>query len=1847
MPALHLRIACGFLLLLALAGCGPRPVPPAQQGGQGALTLEQARVLSGLPGRYVHYRSPLKFLFARPMVASQVVGQADGRELLVLEPRTPGRAVWRSRTELEFQPGAPLQKFKTYRGELQLSVLVDDPTLAPVSFDFDAVGNEVARLEAEFKPAPESGERKFVFAGKVDFNQPMARETVFRSLSLRGAGGPLALTVEGSDPGQEFTFSAPAVAQTARKQTYELALKAADLDLAADISQTLTVPAARRFQVERIEPLPEGEEAGFRVDFTEALASAANPDGFVKVTPAVSVQLKPMEHKLYVLGDFQANRDYTVEILAGLKDRWGEPLPATYRQQVRFADQKPRLRFVNPGLFLPTDNQQQVAFETLNLKDVHVEVLQVFAGNLGQFMQTETLRNRYAGEVPYFNQYEFRRVGVGVATQKLHIGTQKNKLVTQALDLSRLLDRDRKGLFVVRLWAERADLLYSNQAEREAAEDEEYWNDSYYTNPYKQGYLERHATALLQVVVSDLGLTVKRAGTAYWVFANHLQSTKPLAGVRVRLVSYQNQTLAEGATDLQGLAEFKDVKEDVFYVEGESGGQRSLVKLEDMAWNLSSFDIDGSEGGSGQNRAFVFLDRGVYRPGDAIHLSLIVRNHEGTFPENHPVTVKFYNPRNQLASEATNRQARDGFYAFTLQTQPESLTGDWRAEITAGAAVFHEQIKVETVIPNRLKVALTPAKAVLDPGERELRLSLASSYLYGAPASELQAEVSADVLSDERRFNRFPDFNFTDEAVRFRPWQSAVWEGTLDSAGEAQFAWALPAFGKAPSGLRARLTAKVLEKGGRFTQHWLDVDINPFGRYVGLRRPAMEYGYVAVPQDVQTDVVLVAPDGRPVPGRTLAYRLYRNRQWWWWEYRDDQDRRLKFKTDRSTDLAQEGVVVTGQRPARLALKIEEPGEYLLEVADGDEGHVAGYFFEASRWGETAGSRQDAGDVILKADRDLYHPGDKAVVRFPVPGEGRVLFTLERGNDVLDRWWETLKPGQRECVREISITSAMLPTVYVSVSILQPHAQVRNDLPLRFYGVLPLKVEDASTRRPLSLRLPETLKPNETFTVEVQSEDRKPYQATLAVVDEGLLGLTAFATPDPWRFFFQKMRLAVRTYDLYGFVIGANPQDLAKLFAIGGGEALQQQQSVVQARRFEPVALFQGPLRSDARGKLTATFTLPRYIGAVRVMAVAAQGQAYGSAEKTVTVRQALMVQPTLPRVLGPEESFELPVDVIAMQDGLGQVEVAVETSGPVSVSGEAGHRVELARTGERTVRFRLQTPKAVGVAKVTVRARAGKFTAEAETEIAVRPSAPRLTRSQTLTVRKGETVRLRIPDDGLLGTNQASVSIQRLPQLGLERHLRWLIQYPYGCLEQTTSSVFPQLYLRDWLTDAATTRERIDQNIQAGIERLKHFALPSGGFSYWPGGSQSDGWATNYAGHFLLEAKKKGYAVPAELLAKWLQFQQSQALRTEGDVKERVYRVYLLALAGQAAVGPMNLLKENNLKGMEAAEQWLLAAAYQAAGSPQVAREIASQAGFGVREYTETGGTYGSGLRDRAIMLETLVLFGRLEKARELFESLGESLSADNWYSTQTISYCLLAMGKYLQALDADYGSKRPRLAGYFQLPEGKRETFDTQEVVRRLALTKGFGQEVEVYLDPKASQDPAYVTLTWSGVPLAVAAGEGEEERLALGVDWFAEDGSPLDIGAVRQGQSLYGRISVRQSGVWQHNQVENLALVQILPSGWEIENLRLSGENLPEWLNADSLAEADYLDIRDDRLIWFFGRVSGLVRPSQFVFKANAITVGKFLLPATHVEAMYDHAYRATLPGKPVEVLPARKKE
>ena len=525
-------------------------------------------------------------------------------------------------------------------------------------------------------------------------------------------------------------------------------------------------------------------------------------------------------------------------------------------------------------------------------------------------------------------------------------------------------------------------------------------------------------------------------------------------------------------------------------------------------------------------------------------------------------------------------------------------------------------------------------------------------------------------------------------------------------------------------------------------------------------------------------------------------------------------------------------------------------------------------------------------------------------------------SIEAGGRVVSTdWVETRAESTRY---SFDVTAAMAPNAYAHVSLLQPHMQTANDLPIRLYGILPIPVEDPKTRLRPVVSVPEVLRPEETATISVSEAGGRAMAYTLALVDEGLLGLTRFRTPDPWAHFYSKAATAVSTWDLYDLVAAAWGGTLEQMLAVGGSEELEAG-GRRKADRFPPMVRFLGPFELAKGEKKSHAIPIPQYVGAVRVMCIAAtRDGAYGRAEQEVPVRKPLMVLADLPRVLSVGEEVVLPVSVFALEARVRDVTVELDVQGALAPLGEAGRGLRFAEPGDQLVTFRLRAAKAPGLGRITVRGSSGPERAVHTIEIDVRVPSEPVTDVSRGEVRPGGRWTVDARPIGLPGTNRMTLEVSRIPPLDLERRLRYLITYPHGCVEQTTSTAFAQLFL-DRLVELGPERSKeVQTNVTTALERIARFQTQSGGFAFWLGNPEPDPWATSYAGHFVVEADKRGYAVPPAVLAKWKEHQADRALSWSGgapahaerEALQQAYRLYTLALAGQPALGAMNRLRE-------------------------------------------------------------------------------------------------------------------------------------------------------------------------------------------------------------------------------------------------------------------------------------------------------------------------------------------------
>lgn len=1802
-------------------------------------TVDTAKIISHVTSGIISSGDPIFIRFVNPVAEDTKIGTTIKKNIFSFSPGIDGITKWKDRRTIVFLPNSKLKFYEKYSGVIKFNKLLPQFNKAkPFKCNFEIAGREVNTIAGYFFMGKSGNPNLLKYKGEINFTETINLEKVKESVYLMEKNSAIPLDWEKSSDNKKFSFVSSPIVREQKGVNFWLIIKKKKLEISEEIKKKIRLEPLKKLNITDVIKFDQGANPGIEVRFSDILDPAQDIEGLVSITPRLKISAKSVKKSIFVTGGFEFGKHYSVKV-SGIKSKWGMKIEKDIVRGIDFEDKKPQVSFVSEGVFLPTVNDQKIGFKTINVSNLKVIIKRVFESNLGQFLQTETLsgsKKRNSG----FNYYNVNRVGVKVAEKKLKIGKGKNRWLVHQLDLKKLIKPEEKGIFIIELSFTRNDMLYRGLKKKGSY----YYGKDYYSNPNSYGYLYRHGKIYKPIIQSDIGLTYKKGSGQHFVFSTNLVDSSPMDDVKITLRTFQNQLIAEKRSDNSGKTFFTDIKEQVFYIEGEKDGQRSIIKPSEMGWNLSSFDTGGVISQKDKTQAFIYTERGVYRPGDKINLSLIARNSDNSFPDNHPVTLLLFNPRNQLMKKIVHKKGKDGFYNFNFKTKESDPTGNWRAKLFVGGTTFFQTLKIETVVPFKLKVKIDMEKPGLDYNDKILDLKLRSNYLFGTPSSFLKAETSIALKSRYRIFPKFHGFTFSNETLKFKYFKTNIFDGKLDKDGFASIKWTMPDLKNVPSAITAEITAKVYEKGGRATTNTRTIPVDPYRFYVGLEKPRFRYGYSRVGSPLNINSILISKDGNPASGRSLKYRIYKNSRYWWWEYDSLTDFKVKYKKDHYTRLLKEGTVTTKNFPVQIKFTPEDSGEYFIEVReDLSDGHTAGFFFSSYYWRDTPSGTKSAGTVLLKSNKKLYNPGDTAVISFPKPEKGTALITLEKGDVILKAWTEKMKDDSKEeATISIPVTEEMLPNAYVSVSIIQPHSQTLNDRPIRVYGTIPILVEESQTHQYIDIKTGDRFEPNKKFSIEIQTKDKKSTQMTVAVVDEGLLDLTRFITPDPWKDFFKKQKLGISTFDLFSHVIGANKGDIRRLFSIGGdivkGDAYRSSQlTPKKAKRFKPVALFKGPFKTDENGYKKVTFKMPNYTGSVRIMVITANKNRYGKKEKTVPVKTDLMLLPTLPRVLAPSDEIVIPVSVFALNNKIKNVRVLIKTKGPVTITGEKQKEVVFNKAGEKDTSFLLKVGPSVGKASILLEAKSGKFKTSQKTEFAIRPSSPRIYRSVLKECTPGNNIEITIPRDGINGTNKASISISRKAKLNIENRISWLIHYPYGCIEQTISAIFPQLYLREFIESSSIDTGEIDTNINHGIERLRRFLLPSGGLAYWPGNKNFCGWGTNYALHFLIEAKKRGYNVPEELYSQVIRFQKSRALTTTGSLMERTYRLYILALAEEPQPGAMNLLLENNLKGMSNTEKWMLAASYFLSGKKEIKERILKETGTKTEKYIETGKTFGSQLRDRSIILEILTLFEDWNRADKLYDLIAEEVSGSNWLSTQTLGYSLTALGKYMLANESDFRGESALISGYIKLPGMKKSNFSMKELKYTVNITEGFGKKAIVFIDKSTTLKRAFVTLQWNGVPLKPDV-KDSSENLWLKVEWLDENGWNINPASLKQGSTFWGYFSVRP-GFYSRSNLSELALVQVLPSGWEIENTRLSGEDLPEWLQNRKISNTAYTDIRDDRIMWFFD-MPGYSKGLNFAVKLNSVTAGKFTLPPTIFEAMYKNNYKAVKKGYNVEV-------
>jgi uncharacterized protein YfaS (alpha-2-macroglobulin family) len=921
----------------------------------------------------------------------------------------------------------------------------------------------------------------------------------------------------------------------------------------------------------------------------------------------------------------------------------------------------------------------------------------------------------------------------------------------------------------------------------------------------------------------------------------------------------------------------------------------------------------------------------------------------------------------------------------------------------------------------------------------------------------------------------------------------------------------------------------------------------------------------------------------------------------------------------------------GRGTFQLSFSNEEWGTYFISVKDKESKHSTGvmsYFdWPYNEGRRNADGSESANMLSFKTDKDNYKPGEKLVITIPSAKGSRAIVSIENGTKVLSVTEHTCDDQQTTI--KLDVTKEMQPNAYVYVTLLQPHGITQNDLPIRMYGVVPFTVTSPESHLYPQIKIPDEIKPEANYEVTVSEKDGREMAYTLAIVDEGLLDLTRFRTPEPWKAFNAREALGVSTWDMYNYVVGAYGGRIEQLFSIGGDDALNKGPKAI-VNRFKPVVQFDGPFLLKKGEKQRHTYTMPNYNGRVKVMVVAGNGEAYGHADKSVFVRKPVMLLGTLPRVIGVGEEMVVPATVFATENGVGDVTVSISCSGNMEVMGAATQQLNFTNIGDKQASFRIKVKDQPGAGRVTITASGKGDKSVYTTDIEIRSVSRPQVKVLPVTLEAGKSWKETVKLPGTEGTNSLTLEMSDVPPLNLSSRLSYLIGYPHGCVEQITSKGFPQLYVGEFAALTKQQQNTTENAVKEVIRRLRSYQTVDGAFSYWPGGTSSNGWGTVYATHFLLSAETKGYLVPDGMKRNVLNnlrrvardWKPVTTYYSRSEEMTQAYRLYVLALGQAPEVGAMNRLKEN--KSLAPMSRWLLASAYALVGRTDVAKDLIGKTTEVKTDYSDYDLTFGSDLRDQAIRLMTLTLLGDGKEAAVLTRDISKVLSSDDWLSTQSTAFALVSLSEYMGKY------KVSGTMDFSYACAGKSDKVSTTKNIWTEVLLDKAGTSASVELK-NTGKSTLFARVITEGIPA-----QGKEEAYAngisLAVSYTDQDGRAVNVADLPQGTNFIAVVTVKNPTA---RGINNVVLTEIFPAGWEILNTRFLNEGATD----NKTIGVNYQDIRDDKV---YSYIDYLPSGRQVTVKINlcAVYPGRFYLPPVYCEAMYDNLTRANTEGKEVVV-------
>jgi alpha-2-macroglobulin len=1752
-------------------------------------------------GEEIELQQNLLFKFNKDIVSDTIFDKWDSTAFITFTPHVKGLFKWQSKNELLFSPSGGFKPATTYKSELSTSILklfkkglsLDSKGPAFHTAALKVTGNATWWTKSEVGDALTLNVSLFL-------NYIVNPSNISQNIKVQINDNAKEFSIVSSTPSQELILKIDGIQkETAQKTKLAITFAAGtpciecSENLATPINLDMAVVSPEQLNIASITPQFETGEGELEI-FCNQPVEMNDIFQYIKINPSVNITTESTSSGFVIKGAFASNAAYSVVILKGLKGMISGSLLSDFKQEITFGQTEPSIAFSNSkGLYLSSKSSKKVGILINNIAKVQVNIFKIYENNIVHFMR----HNRYSD----------------------YWGDDDNSDFSYSI-----YDLQQYGDVVMKQDYETKNLPKNN--------GQYYLSLSFDDNlPFQGVYLvsirsseDQWLSATKLISVSDIGIIAKQSDDEIVVFANSIKDAQSLSNVKITVNSTNNQQLFTGTTDGQGVVRFNGLsarygKFAPGMISAKLNGDFNYLLLNDSRVETSRYETGGISDNASGFHAFIYGDREIYRPGDSLYFNTLLRKNDVSLEKEVPVKIKLLLPNGREFASYRKTTNAQGAAETRLLLPASAITGTWIIEIYTfnDILIGSRNISVEEFIPDRINVKLEDGKPIYNIPDSVL-LNATSVNLFGPPATGRNYEAEFAISRKYFSPKGFEGYTFSLSGMDNNSYPGILRQGKTDMNGKIKELFPLEDKLKSSGMLSGKIFLTVFDESGRPVNRIKTFDIATQSVFYGIK--LSDY-YNTVGQALQIGVVAVSPSGKAVTSSAnvkiikVNYHTVLERGY---------DDRYHYKSQRDERIISEKQLNMSVQGATFSFIPNESGEYLVRIYNENSNRYVENRFYAYRWGSTTASSfavNTEGQVDISTDKEKYAPGDQAKILFKTPFSGRLLITVER-NSMLDYFY--LNTDKRSAELILPIKDEYLPNIYITATLFRPLDE--GTIPLTVgHGIISIPVEKTANKLPVLITAVKQSKSKTKQTIKIKTAPGSPVEVTIAVVDEGILQLKNSETPDPYKYFYQKRALGVNGFDVYPLLLP--DVTMKRSSTAGDGYDLQKRVNPLTNKRVKLVSLWSGILKTNSAGEASYTVNIPQFSGDLRVMAAVWRDKSFGSAEHHIKVADPVVISTSMPRFLSPRDTLNIPVTITNTTNAEMNVNAALTLSGGLTILGNNTATTKLQKGEEIKVVFKALAGSVIGNASVTANVKSGAETYTDITDITIRPPASLQKLSNSGEIKNEAT--LDLTASFIPSSINASINFSRSPVVKFSDQMSYLLDYPHGCVEQTTSIAFPQLFYAELMQSIKNNPSRpvnVNDNVNAAIQKLQSMQLYTGALSYWPGGSSESWWGTVYATHFLLEAQKLGYDVNKNTLSRLMTYLEKKVKERNTELlwyydnmdkvnqrtvpsKDIFYSLYILALNGKSDLSTMNYYKQR-WNDLAIDSRYLLAVTYLACGDRKNYDLLLPKQFEGEKSINSFGGSFYSYLRDEALAMNALLSVDPDNiQLNGMAQRLSKTMSTQQYLNTQERAFVFLALGKFLKK------NGNSNVTATITDANGKTYAFKGND----LSLKKIAPGKIFVKTDGKGD---LYYSWTVEGLSKDGSYKE-EDSNLRIRRTYLDRYGKIISSNSFHQNDLIVVKLTLENSA---RNIVENIVITDMLPAAFEIENPRVGAVPELSWIKDNT--DPEHMDIRDDRINLF---TSISYKPQNYYYLVRVVSTGNFVTGPASADAMYNGEYHS----------------